>query len=431
MLHAFHDPHGTGLECGRSGRVAVLTSTFPRHEGDSVAPFVRHLTQDLAGLGWEAEVLAPHGPGVPTRSVISGIPVRRFRYAPERLETLAYNGGGLISLRKNPARLALAPGFVLAEAATLARLLFEARKVGRPFDLIHAHWALPQGYAAALVSGWLGIPVLLTVHGGDVFGLKAPIFRRFKRRAFNAAQIVTVNSRATREAAIAAGARAETIEIVPMGIANLEPISKEHRRATRERSKGRPLLAFAGRLVPEKGADDLIAASARLRTAHPDIEIVICGDGPERARLEEFAKNLGLADRVCFTGWLPQKELRQIVAAADLFVGPSKQAKDGWVEAQGLVFLEAMRDETMVVATDNGGIPDVLGNGRFGYLAQPNDPSDLAEKINEALRLDQHSRAALIAAARDHALGTYGRDRIAKKFAGLYASLASTSSQFG
>ena len=104
------------------GRVLCVTSNFPRWSGDSTTPFVLHLAQDLQSLGWEVHVLAPHAPQAARMEVISGVQVKRFRYLwPIRQQTVCYQGGALINLRKHPANWLKLPALVAAETLAIVR----------------------------------------------------------------------------------------------------------------------------------------------------------------------------------------------------------------------------------------------------------------------------------------------------------------------
>lgn len=132
-------------------------------------------------------------------------------------------------------------------------------------------------------------------------------------------------------------------------------------------------LVTAGRLSPEKGHRYLLDAMTLLDGRYRDIHLVICGDGPRRAQLEERCRSLGLADRVCFTGF--RDDLPKIYEWMDVFVLPSL--------SEGLpnVVLEALAHGKTVVSTSVGGVPDLIDDGRTGFLAQTSDSQSLAEGI--------------------------------------------------
>ena len=165
-----------------------------RWAGDSTTPFVADLTRSLVDRGWKADVLAPHAPGAARDEELAGIPVHRFRYLrPERAQTVCYQGGALVNLRQNRSNLLKLPALVGAEWATVVRRL----RTGA-YDAVHAHWVLPQGLVGVLATRT--VPVVVTVHGGDVFALDQGPLRAAKRFAFGRAAAVTVNSSATERA---------------------------------------------------------------------------------------------------------------------------------------------------------------------------------------------------------------------------------------
>ena len=157
----------------------MVTSSLPRWEGDSTTPFVLHLARDLMDLGWRVRLLAPHAPSAAVREELQGVPVERFRYlVPESSQTVCYQGGALVNLRDRPANYLKLPALVVAEWCALTRRLLRGG-----VDLVHSHWVLPQGLVGTLACGPLGVRHVVTVHGGDVFGLRGPFLEALKRRS--------------------------------------------------------------------------------------------------------------------------------------------------------------------------------------------------------------------------------------------------------
>jgi glycosyltransferase involved in cell wall biosynthesis len=411
----------TGIKMRNSGRirnrVMVLTSTWPLFPGDARTPFVRDLAFDLKRLGWDVKVLAPHAAGAETDETIDGIRAHRFRYMlPERWQRLAYGAGGLVNLAGNPLLKATAPAFVLAQIASAARLA----RTWRP-DVIHAHWILPQGWTAAVVGREFGIPVVSTVHGGDVFGLKGPLMRQFKAAAIRGAQAVTVNSSATRDAALDLGAspdRMTTIRFAPSFDHAIDPGAVAALRAGFEPDAF--IALFAGRLVPVKGGDDFLDAIALALPKTPRLRAVVAGTGPEEAALRARAERLGIADHVTFAGWLEPAAMAAWMQAADVFVGLSKRMRDGTVEAQGIVFLEAMRAGTPVLATRSGGIPDIVRDGETGFLVPEGDTQAAAAVLVRLANGQIPDLAAVTAAGRRLATEDITRERTAQAFSDLF-----------
>ena len=167
-------------------------------------------------------------------------------------------------------------------------------------------------------------------------------------------------------------------------------------------------IGVVGRLVPQKGLDNLLQALALQRGLKWRLTIV--GDGPERERLEALASELRLAARVRWTGGLPPEQVANLWPDLDVLVMPSP-ASQHFREANGQVLMEAMANEVAVLGTDSGVIPELIGDA--GIVVPANDPSALAwalEKLSE-----QATRKGLAQAARARALRLYSDDAIAER----------------
>lgn len=227
-----------------------MTLTFPRWQDDEDPPFVFELCDRLK-TEYHIHVLAPYFPGASKEEDFNGIHVKRFRYFFNRLEKLAYHGGILAKLKKNPFLYGLLPFFVVGELLALIKLLQRYR-----FDLIHAHWLIPQGLVAVLACYLTGskIPLLFTSHGGDLFGLQGIIMNRIKRWVILKSHALTVVSRNMIEAVERLGATHKKIYVIPMGV------DLKTRFVPAETTRINDNLLFVGRLVEKKGLHYLIHA---------------------------------------------------------------------------------------------------------------------------------------------------------------------------
>ena len=283
---------------------------------------------------------------------LDGVSVRRFRYLlPEAAQTVCYGGGALVNLRASRATKLKVPALVLAEWAATGRALF------RSVDLVHAHWILPQGFVAA-TTPFPRIPRVLTVHGGDVTGLRGGVLDRFSAFTLRRVDHVTVNSSATEDAVRDIVGDQATISRVSMGVdfsREPRPELVRHIRDRYRRGSG-PLLGFVGRVIEEKGVEDIVEATALLSAEHPDVSAFIAGAGQHTDRVRARAAEMGVSERVHFPGWIDSADVPSWFAAADVVLAPSRIGTDGWTEAQGLSIIEAMAVGRPVVATDTGGI---------------------------------------------------------------------------
>ena len=392
-------------------RVLMVTSSYPRWPGDATTPFVHDLAVDLLHRGWGVAVLAPHAPGARTREDLDGVEVHRFRYmVPERLETVCYGGGALINLRESRAAAAIVPAMVAAEWVALSR------RLSGPVDLVHAHWALPQGFVAA-TTPWPRIPRVLTVHGSDVNRLRGRLVDRFTRYAFRHVDLVTVNSSATERTVRELAGPAADLELIPMGVDTSRPARPDlvEEIRSRYRSPEGPLLVFVGRLVEEKGVEDVVRAAALLQPRFAGVTAVLAGAGQHRARLEQLVKELGLEGRVHLPGWIDPGDVTSWFSAGDVVLAPS------WDEGQGLSIIEAMAAGAVVVATRTGGIPDSVADGESGRLVPPADPPALARAVTDVLE-DPERGAGMAAQARRRA-ARFDRHATAERFGAAYARL--------
>ncbi|WP_246156032.1 glycosyltransferase family 4 protein [Thiohalocapsa marina] len=399
-----------------------MTSNFPRWSGDSTTPFVLHLAQDLQAFGWQVDVLAPHASGAKRSEVIDGVRIDRFRYLwPEHQQTVCYQGGALVQLRNNPLNKLKLPALIAAEMLATVRRL----RLGH-YDLMHSHWILPQGFTGMVARRAHSLPHVVTVHGGDIFGLKGRFMEWFKRAPLHDADAVTVNSSVTEQAVNRVAPGVRLLERIPMGV-SISPLDERQialaaQLRERYRSSTGPLLLFTGRIVGEKGVEDLLLATNLLRRSLPNVRTLIVGDGPDRPALEQLAQSLGDADIINFSGWVAPHDIPAYLRAADIFIGPSRTAADGWIEAQGLAILEAMAARTPVIASRSGGIIDTVQHEETGILVDERAPEQIAAAIERIVHNGNLRRKITENAARC-AQSRFSRDSSAKAFSALFAQL--------
>jgi glycosyltransferase involved in cell wall biosynthesis len=224
-----------------------------------------------------------------------------------------------------------------------------------------------------------------------------PVFRR-----------VVANSEATR-AALESGGIAP-IDVITNGVPVL---------AQRPRLAGPPVAAFAGRLVPEKGADVLVRAFARVHAALPHARLLIAGDGPERGRLLRLIAELGLERSVALPGHLPRATLDQQLDAAWVQAVPSV-----WAEPFGFTTAEAMMRGTAVIATATGASPTMVEGERTGVLVPALDEERLAAALLRLLT-DRDLAERMGAAGRKRALAEFSDERFTDRFLELLESIRS------
>ena len=369
-------------------KILIVTSNYPRWPGDSTTPFVHNFARELVNQGAQVRVVAPHFEGAKRKDNMDGVEIRRFRYwLPESGQTVCYQGGALGNLKKNWVNKLKLPVLVACELFfTLVQTLF-----WKP-TWINSHWLIPQGFVCALVSKLTNVKHVSTIHGGDVLALDSNLLRKFKAFTLKHSDVVTVNSSVTRAKAEALSpATVSNLVLLPTGILAIPPLNQDEVLAVRTQLLPKSkeyLLLFVGRVNEEKGVKELIEATKILLDNGYSVHLAIVGRGHQEQQFKALAATLNVENAVTFVGWVDSSEIYHYYAAADIFVGPSKRADDGWIEAQGLTFVEAMLAGCKVVGTNSGGIPDAVIDGKTGWLAEPDNAISLSENIKKALDND-------------------------------------------
>jgi len=402
-------------------RLLVLASTFPRWEGDTEPRFVESLSYELTE-SFDVVVLVPHCKGAFQRETFASngrsIEVRRFRYCPAALETLAYEGGMLFRVRRNPLRLLVLPFFLLAQAVAAYRLHREYN-----FGAVHAHWIVPQGFIAVILRVLTRRfpPVLVTSHGGDLYALRGPVFARLKRWVLTRADAVTVVSHAMRDYCKEHDLAPKKIIVQSMGVDLDEVFTPGDAANTRDG------LIFVGRLVEKKGVEYLIEAMAILRPKYPQLKLTIVGDGPLRESLIALAQTRGVSGRVRFLGSVRNEDVPGYLRTAAIFVMPSVVAESGDQEGLGLVAVEAQGCGCAVVASDLPAVRDTVVDGQTGLMARPADAADLADKIRVLLD-DNALRNSLAESGRRHAMENFNWTAVGSVYTRIIRDLIADSS---
>jgi glycosyltransferase involved in cell wall biosynthesis len=293
----------------------------------------------------------------------------------------------------------------------------------RGADVVHAqelgYWYSMQ---AAKLKRRLGFRLVLTVWETIPF---LDAYRNVRTRAYRRATLAQTDlflaaTERARESLLLEGAPAERIRVCPPGIAT-------DRFGTRTRSSsGVPVILSPGRLVWEKGHQDVLRAVALLRRglgARPvtEVRLLIVGSGPQEGRLRAYARELGIADAIEFRGFIPYEEMLRTYAEVACVVLASLPTWS-WEEQFGMVLAEAMGAGVPILASSSGAIPEVAGTSAryFSPGDWPTLATQLAEQLGQA-----HSTPAGTTPARTGAHGAtpYSTEAAAARLAGAYAEL--------
>ncbi len=384
-------------------KILIVTTAFPRWQNDGRAPFILETAMALQRQGHQIRVIAMHNPGTKNREFLEGIEIIRPKFLPEKMEILQSEGAGLPQAWKSNylARLAMIPFFIVHTFATAYW--------SRGFDIIHANWTL-SGLSACLTRWIHKIPIILTVHGSDVFRAKDYwILEKINRYVFkNVNKIIAVS---------------ETLKIIvnrnidepnkTVEISNGIDLHKFTYSAAKSRE---PYILFVGSLIERKGVDTLIRAFAEIAILIPTYKLIIIGDGILREELGNLCMKLGVQQKVVFLGHLPPSIVHEWMTKSRVFVLPSRE------EGQGVVLLEALASGTPCVGSRVGGIPGILSHD-VGSLFTPGDPHELGRAVLDIVLTDKWDEISK--RARSRIEKEYNIDVIASRILNEYSTLLS------
>lgn len=377
----------------REPRLVVFTTLFPHPGQPAAGLFIRERMFRVA-KALPLTVVVP-APWFPFQSLL-----RRwkphFRPEPPRFEVqqgIEIHYPRFLSV---PGALKWLDGFLMALGClpTMVRLKRSFR-----FNVIDAHFAFPDGHAAAWLGRWLRLPVTITLRGTEV-----PLARDARRRrrmqvALQRAARLFAVSESLRQHAIGLGAPAGKIAVVSNGVdtAKFHPVPQHEARERLGLERGGPLIVSVGALVERKGFHRVMECLPELRQRFPGLRYLVVGgaspEGDWGDELRQRAARLGVGDCVIFLGAVAPESLQLPLSAADLFVLAT--ANEGWAN----VFLEAMACGLAVVTTDVGGNAEVVRDDALGAVVPFGDREALARAISRALER-RWNRDAIIGYAR-------------------------------
>lgn len=347
-------------------KLLITASTFPRWNNDTEPRFILDLAEALTEY-FDVMVLVPAAPSAKSKELMNGVKVIRYHYFPiHKMETLCYPGAIIPRIKEKKTRVLLVPFLLISQFFKLMKLL-------PAVDIVQANWIIPQGIIQSLFNK----PYIITGHGTDVVSMNSGIMKFLKKRATNKSKYVTVVSKHLKNEALKF-ANESKIKIISMGC-KTENFGKRFAIDNYFEQHGKKVILFVGRLVEIKGVKYLIEAMKKV-----DAVLVIVGNGPLRDELVNQASPQG--NKIKFLGAKTHEELKKIYASSNVFAAPSITVENGKQEGLGLVILEAMASGLPVVASNSGGITDLISNGDNGLFSQEKHPDSIADNINMLLK---------------------------------------------
>ena len=399
-------------------KVLVIGSVYPRFQEDAEVPWLRTSIAHLKKAGVEIQVLAPAYKGLKSHD-IDDTHVNRFRYAPASWEILTHEEGA-------PSKMASKPWLQLLAIPYIINGFFQCIRICRKWrpDVIHAHWPFPHAYIALGAAKLFKIPLVLNFHGAELLLIrKKKWVKPLLKFAIGQAQAIFANSSFT--AGKIKALRNVNVEWSPYGT-TLEDNKDESGVILSETKdpvtivphpvNGKFKILFVGRHIERKGICYLIEAAKYLPRDKFEIRIVGVGD-----LTEQLKQQAALLDERRETKDSPEA-LANEYKTANVFTLPAIVDHKGDTEGLGVVLIEAMELGLPIVASNVGGIPDVVVDGESGILVPEKDPVALADAFKR-LEADPTLIQKLLAGARKRIEECFTWDGIIERQIEVYKRL--------
>ena len=440
-------------------KVLVIGSVYPRFHEDAEVPWLRTSIAHLKKAGLDIQVLAPAYKGLKSHE-IDGIKVNRFRYAPANWEMLTHEEGA-------PSKMASKPWLQLLAIPYIISGFFKCIKICRKFkpDIIHAHWPFPHAYIALGAAKLFRIPLVLNFHGAELLLIrKKKWVKPLLKFAIGQAQAVFANSSFTASkikalrnvdvewspygttleggslplASATASATPSSGEVSPqrptLHEVNDKCVGRESRTSSLGHDRDQHLvlsrsdnhkfkILFVGRHIERKGIRYLIEAAKYLPRDQFEIRIVGVGDLTEELKKLASESATPNSAEIIFTGKLSPEALANEYRTANVFTLPAIVDSKGDTEGLGVVLIEAMELGLPIVASNVGGIPDVVVDGVSGILVPEKDPQALASAYKR-LAAEPELVKQLLAGSRKRIAECFTWDGIIERQIAVYNKLA-------
>jgi glycogen synthase len=385
-------------------KILMLSWEYPPVMVGGLGRHVHALATSLAAAGHEVTVVTRHAPGAPLEEYAEGVRILRAAEDPPKF----------------PLATSSLLAWTMAFNHTLTRAALRAAQSAE-YDVIHAHdWLVT--HTAVTLKEHLDLPLVATIHATEAGRHQGWLPEEMNRTIHSvewwlgaeADRLIVCSEYMRWEVTRLFGVPDGRLQVVPNGV---EPdrfaAAPEAVAAARRALAGDgPLLTFAGRLVYEKGVQDLIASLPILRRRHPRLRVVIAGDGPYRAELEAEIDRHGVRSLVSLPGFL-NEQLPAVMAASDCFTVPSIY------EPFGMVALEGAAAGAPLAVAATGGLAEIVKPGETGMTFPAKDPDALAAAV-DSLLTDGELARTMAGRARSLVHEAYNWRSIARRTVAVY-----------
>ena len=347
---------------------------FPKYKGDYYGSFVFDEAKMLVKKGFEVHVVTQHNQGIPYEELMDGIHVHRFKWLePKEFKALVHFTGLIDNFR-----------LITYVISLFLNLMWVIKKY--KINVIHSHSVIPTGFIGVIVAKIMGRPVFVTAHGMDINNFEEKtFFKRLIQFSLNNCNKTIAVSKNLALKMISFGVTEDKIIILRNAVDTnrFKPTNNQKIREIYNINNKDILILFVGYLDTFKGIFELINAFYKIQHDNKNVKLMIVGTGPKEHEIKDKVIKMNLKNSITFTGNLKPEEIPDYYPAADIFALPSH------TEGLPLVVLEAMSCGLPIIASNVGGIPEVVNEGKNGFLISPKNEEILTEKLRILIKNTQ------------------------------------------
>ena len=391
-------------------KVLVISHMYPSSFNEISGIFVHEQVKALVAKGVEIQVVSPV-PWTPFPINYLSYKWKKYSIIPEReiREGISVWYPRYVTFPRSLFFACSGQRMYLGIKELVAKIYQEFQ-----FDLIHAHVALPDGYAGMKIAQKYKKPLIVNIHGQD---FQQTIFKNKKCKENMVKLInyskktIVVSKKLMKIGEKYLQVNKDKIIVVPNGV-NMRDIYTEKNENIQEYKEKKVILSVS-HLIKTKGIDLNLKAIAKLIQKYPDIIYLIIGEGEEKKKLKKLVSELNLQDMVIFMGEVSRYKVMEYMASCDIFSLPS------WNEGFGVVYIEAMVSGKPVIGCQGEGIEDFVKHGKTGLLVKPKDVDSLTEALDFLLSNTDKAKA-IRECARKAVLENYTWEKNAEKTIEIY-----------
>jgi len=392
-------------------KICILTSSFPAYKGSTESIFVYEFARHLAKKSTVSVVCPVYKSSKLKKESFDNISVNRFQYFfPLRFQKLTEEGSIISNFKKSFIAKLQFPFFLFF-------MFLKGLKISKKSDIIHAQWAL-SGLVGVFIKMFIKKPLIITIRGSDLkYALKSSLFKRIIMFVFRRADYIIAVSEDLKKDIALLGIENNKISMIPNGI-DTDLFKLRSKALIRKKLKlplDKKIILFVGRLTKDKGISYLIQAFNKLDHS---FLLLLIGFGPDKPFFRKITEK---NNNITFLGEKEHDQVAEYMNASDVFILPSLS------EGRPNVILEAMASGLPIIATNVGGIPEMMQGNKNGFLIKKSNVNDIITAVRKIFDNPSKTKKMKLSNLKKIKEGQSSWDNTCKKHIKIYNSLMQRS----